>query len=349
MAIDARRSRHQSRRQSARLVLRINAIAVVLLIAAASAATAADKIVMTIVLPSVSFGPYIVALHKGYYAEEGLDMERVTAQGSVATAALLSGSAQVSTSSAAALSAILRGAALKIVYTMMDRPNYQIWSTAPELKTLQDLKDKNVGVQTRGDTYEIAMRLVLEAAGFSPDWVAYTPIGSDANARAVIQSGALPGLVIGKEDVDMLKGTPGLQRGHMIVDTFDAIRMPYTGAAVSTKLLADHPDTVKRYLIATMKGLRYMRAFRAETNAIMRKDGSTLDDHTLDTNYRDVTASLTANGEESTENLRRDMEVRASLLNIPANKVPTVDQAYDYRLLREANAELDKRGWKPTP
>jgi ABC-type nitrate/sulfonate/bicarbonate transport system substrate-binding protein len=147
----------------------------------------------------------------------------------------------------------------------------------------------------------------------------------------------------------MLKGTPGLQRGHMIVDTFEAIRMPYTGAAVSTKLLAEHPDTVRRYLVATMKGLRYMRAFRAETNAIMRKDGSTLDDHTLDTNYSDVTASLTANGEESTENLRKDMEVRASLLSIPANKVPTVDQAYDYRLLREANAELDKRGWKPTP
>src|SRR5215813_7888037 len=97
-------------------IIKINAIAAAFLVAAVSVATAAEKMVMTIVLPSVSFGPYIVALHKGYYAEEGLDMERVTAQGSVATAALLSGSAQVSTSSAAALSAILRGAALKIVY-----------------------------------------------------------------------------------------------------------------------------------------------------------------------------------------------------------------------------------------
>jgi NitT/TauT family transport system substrate-binding protein len=334
---------------SVRSLINLSAIAGILLVGTGSAGCAADKMVMTVVLSSVSFGPYIVAMHKGYYAEEGLDVERVTAQGSVATAALLSGGAQVSTSSSAALSAILRGASLKIVYTMMDRPDYQIWSTAPELKTLQDLKGKNVGVQTRGDTYEIAMRLTLEAAGLSPDWVAYTPIGGDANARAVILSGALPALVISKEDVDTLRDTPALQRGHLIVDTYDAIRMPYTGAAVSAKLLADHPDMIKRYLVATMKGLRYMRAFRAETNAILKKDGSTLDDHTLDVDYADVIASLTANGEESVDNLRKDMEVRAALLNIPADKIPPVDQVYDYRLLREANAELDKAGWKVTP
>jgi ABC-type nitrate/sulfonate/bicarbonate transport system substrate-binding protein len=312
-------------------------------------ASAADKLRMTIPIISVSFGPYIVAMNKGYYAEEGLDVERINAQGGIATAALLSGSTDISTSSAAALTALLRGAALKIVYTMMDRPNYQVWSTSAELKTLQDLKDKNIGVQTRGDTYEIAMRLTLQSAALSPDWVAYTPIGTGAAARATIQTGALPAVVIAKEDVQSLSDAPALQRGHLIVNTFDTIRMPYTGAAVSDKFLADHPDIIKRYLVATMKGLRYMRTFRAETNAILKKEGADLDDHTLDVNYTDVVETLTPYGEEAADVLRKDMEIRASLLNIPPDKVRSVDQAYDYRLLREANAELDKAGWKPVP
>lgn len=333
----------------AKSILQANVVAGVFFIAATSMASAADKLLMTIPLISISFGPYIIAMDKGYYAEEGLDVQRVQAQGSVATAALLSGSADISTSSSAALSAILRGAALKIVYTMMDRPNYQIWSTAPELKTLQDLKDKNVGVQTRGDTYEIAMRLTLDAAGLSSDWVGYTPIGTGAAARAIIQSGTLPAVVIAKEDLDLLAGSSILQKGHMIVNTFDTIRMPYTGAAISDKLLADHPDIIKRYLVATMKGLRYVLAFSAQTNAILKKEGANLDDHILDVNYTDVLETMTATGEDPADRLRKDMEVRALLLNIPANKVPTVDQVYDYRLLREANAELDKAGWKPVP
>lgn len=333
----------------ARSVVHAHTIACLFLAAAVSPSAAADKLFMTIPLISISFGPYIVAIAKGYYTQEGLDVERVNAQGSVATAALLSGSANISTSSSAALSAILRGASLKIVYTMMDRPNYQIWSTSPELKTLQDLKDKNVGVQTRGDTYEIAVRLTLRSAGLSPDWVAYTPIGAGAAARAIIESGKLPAVAIAKEDVDLLAGSPALQRGHMIVNTFETIRMPYTGAAVSDKFLTDHPDVIKRYLVATMKGLRYVRAFRAQTNAILKKEGSELDDRTADLNYSDVTETLTDKGEGSEDNLRQDMEVRASLLNVSPDKVPSVGKVYDYRLLREANAELDASGWKPTP
>jgi ABC-type nitrate/sulfonate/bicarbonate transport system substrate-binding protein len=314
-----------------------------------SVASAADKVLMTIPITTISFAPYLLAMEKGYYAAEGLDVQRVNAQGSVATAALISGGADVSTSSSAALSAMLRGASLKIVYTMMDRPNYQLWSTQPELKTLQDLKGKSVGVQTRGDTNEVTTHLALLAAGLPPDWVAYTAIGTGAVGRAVIQSGALPAIMASKEDIESLRGTPALERGHLIVDTFKTIRMPYTGAVVSNKLLASNPGLVKRYLRATLKGMRYMRTFRAETNAILKRLGADEDDRTLEVNYTAVVATLTDKGEETDDVLKNDMAVRASLLNIPADQVRPVKDIYDYTLLREANDELDKAGWKPTP
>lgn len=327
-------------------------VAMAPLVAAAltpSRASAGDAMRMTIPVLSSSFAPYLVALDKGYYAEEGLDVQRINAQGGVATAALLSGGIEVSTSSSAALSAIMRGAPFKIVYTMMDRPDYQLWSTLPELKTLQDLKGKNVGVQTRGDTYEIAMRLTLRASNLPVDWVGYTAIGMGSATRAAVASGALPAIMIAKEDLDELGDAPVLKRGHMIVNTFDTIRMPYTGAVVSNKLLAEHPGEVERFLRGTLKGLRYMRAFKDGTNAALKRSGATLDDHTLATDYDDVVKTLTAKGDEPDDVLRKDMEARAELLNIPPEKVPPVDQVYYYRLLRQANAELDEAGWKPAP
>lgn len=312
-------------------------------------ASAADEVRMTIPVVAASFAPYLIALEKGYYTQEGLDVHRITAQGSVATAALLSGAVEVSTSSSAALSAILRGAPFKIVYTMMDRPDYQLWSTRPELKTLQDLKGKNVGVQTRGDTYEIAMRLTLQSAGLPMDWVGYTPVGMGLATRAVMETGSLPAVMIAKEDVDALSGSSALKRGHLIVNTFDSIRMPYTGAVVSDKLLAQNPGEVERFLRATLMGMRYMRAFGPETNAILKKSGAHLDDRTLAIDYADTVKTLTANGDEPPDVLHKDILARAAILNLPRDKVPPVSAVYDYRLLRQANAELDKAGWKPSP
>jgi len=327
----------------------ITAAGMAALLVASPSVQAADAVRMSIPVVSASFAPYLIALAKGYYRDDGLDVQKINAQGGVATAALIGGSIDVSTSSSAALSAIMRGARFKIVYTMMDRPDYQLWSTEADLKTLQDLKGKNVGVQTRGDTYEIAMRLTLRAAGLPGDWVGYTAIGMGTATRAAMQSGSLPAVMVAKEDLDEMGDVPVLHRGHLIANTFDTIRMPYTGAVVSDTLLASHPDEVERFLHATLKGLRYMRAFRDGTNAILKQDGAALDDRTLATDYVDVVKTLTATGDEPPEVLRKDMEARAALLNIPADKIPPVDAVYDYKLLRQANAELDKAQWKPEP
>ncbi|MGH7089872.1 MAG: hypothetical protein ACREFQ_13320, partial [Stellaceae bacterium] len=63
--------------------------------------------------------------------------------------------------------------------------------------------------------------------------------------------------------------------------------------------------------------------------------------------YTDTVKTLTAHGSAPVETLRRDMETRAEILKIPQDKLPPVDAVYDYSLVHQANAELDKEGWKP--
>ena len=312
----------------------------------APAAAAPRTVRVTIAALSSNFAPYFIPIEKGYYTEEGLTLDVTNAPGGVATPALLSGTVDISTSAASALSAILRGAKLKILYTMSDRPAYQLWSTKPELKTLRDLKGASVGVQSRGDTFEIAM--TLQQAGLPVDWVGYTPQGFGNAAQAAIASGALQAAILSSADVDVLRSRGTLGRGNMIVDMFKDLRMPYSGVAVSETLLQSDPEMLKGFLRATMKGVRYMRAYRAETVAIVRKRDLGLTEHAAELDYDDVVRTLTADGTASEDILRKDEEIRAEVLNIPANKVRPLDEIYDYSLLRSVNAELDASGWQPT-
>src|ERR1700689_4841605 len=183
---------------------------------AAPASAELQKLSLTMPAIATYYAPYTIAIKKGYYAEEGLEIATSFAAGGVATPALLSGTIDVSTSPASAITAIMRGAPLKIVYTMADRSNYQLWSTQPEIVTLKDMKGKTVGIQSRGDTFEIAMRLTLQQAGLPQDWVGYTPLGvGDAARAAAIASGSLPTVIVARSDIENLLNTPALRRGHL--------------------------------------------------------------------------------------------------------------------------------------
>src|SRR5262249_14744347 len=108
-----------------------------------------------------------------------------------------------------------------------------------------------------------------------------------------------------------------------------------------------NPSMVARFMKATLKGSSYMRAYREETNAIMRKHGSTFSENAMNVAYDDLVSSLTKNGDMTNDELLKDMEVRASLMAIPKEKLPTVDQVYDFRIVRGVTAELNATGWRP--
>lgn len=309
-------------------------------------ACAAETLHLTMPAIAAYYAPYLVAIEKGYYAAEDLSIDVTYAGGGAATPALISGTMDVSTSPAAALTAIMRGAPLKIVYTMADRCNYQLWSTEPDIRTLQDLKGKSVGILSRGDTFEIAMRLTLLAAGLPQDWVGYTPLGFGDQARAAaIASGSLPAVIVAKSDLEPLRNTAALQRGHLIVDMTKSIVWPYTGVVVSDKMVRERPETLAKFLRATVKGVRYVKAFRPETLALLHKYEPQADEKQFAVDYDDSRAAMTADGTISDDIIERDLEVRAETLNIPKDKIRPIADIYDYGPLRRVTRELGD--WQP--
>ncbi len=144
------------------------------------------------VIQDLGYAMYQVAAAKGYFADEGLEVEIVNAGGGVATPALVSGDVQFTGSPGAAIPAILKGAPLKLVLVTQDRPSYQLWASV-SVPTLKDLKGQQIAVISRGDSTEAATRAVLRKAGVDPASVAFSAMGFPSG-RATGSPGAAPPL-----------------------------------------------------------------------------------------------------------------------------------------------------------
>ena len=322
--------------------------AICMTLLSAGGAFALEKVKVTMASASNNYAPYVAAIEKGYFKEEGFDVQIIKAGGGVATPALMSGDVHFSTSGSSALSAILRGAPIKLVFFPWERPSYQLWSTKPEITTVAQLKGKAVGIQTRGDTFEVALRLVLKARGMGGNSIIYTPLGYGGGRRAAISSGSLPAAVLGVLDVERLRGSEGLKRGHMLVNMFDEVRMPYTGIAVGTKALKDDPARVKRFVKACIKGLAYFSAYKDASIDIVQKYNKRASRKAIEVDYASVRASRTVDGTVSVALQRQDALIRAEIIGVPKDKILPVSQIFDFRLAKEVNKELKAAGWKPT-
>src|SRR4029453_12608617 len=92
---------------------------------ASRAASAEEKVRLSVAAVTGSYMDEFVAIEKGYHRDEGLAVEMIRA-------GLIAGDLHFSTSAGSALGAMLRGAYIKVIYTNIDRPGYQLWSGQPE-------------------------------------------------------------------------------------------------------------------------------------------------------------------------------------------------------------------------
>jgi NitT/TauT family transport system substrate-binding protein len=323
------------------------ALAMIVLACAADGAGAADNVRVTIpVFSELDYAPFYLGTDKGYFAAEGLAVELVGAGGGVATPALISGDVQFSGSPSAAISAILKGAPLKIVYVGRDRPPYQVWSGDPSIKTPEDLKGRQVGVVSRGDTHENALRLLLMAHHVDPNTVAFTAMGFGTGRVAALNAGALPAASLTAEDLEQLKRTPTM---HMVADVWHEVQMLVGGIAVDDRMLTTERPLALRFMRALMKGVRYMRTYEDGTVEAMLTHNPNVSRASTHALYRLLVPTNTSDGTLPAPAQQATLDLYADILGMAHDKEPPISAAFDFSLLAEANRSLDAEGWTPQP
>lgn len=311
-------------------------------------ARAADKVTVTYASFDALYAPYFLAVQKGYFAREGIDVELMQAGGGTSTPALIAGSVQFSSSSGSAITAILRGAKLKVVMTLAVSLPWRLWATSPAIKTLQDLKGQPVGVETTGGLDELALRGALMKAGLPQDFVAYDPVGVGGAQRiAIMEHAALPAIFLSYIEERIARQRGALAHGHVLIDFPTDLKMPYNGLATSDDLIARNPALVQRFITGVVMGLRAMKADRAATLKAMASYAKNTAPETLAQALDDTTPTVLANAEATADEREFDLKLRGTILKLPAASLPTLDQVYDYSFVEKAIAALDAQGWRP--
>ncbi len=319
-------------------------LSAVLALVACRQAIALDKITINYVEPAPYYSPLFIAIDQGYFAEEGIEAETIQAGGGVATPALLAGDLSFSTSGSVAISAIMKGAKLKVLFITSDRPAFEIWAQKAITK-VEDLKGLQVGIITRGDTSEIAMRYYLNQHGLPADYVAYTPLGTGTARVAGITSATFPAALLGTSEMAQLKASGKIDSLHQLADLSKEVRMVFSGLAASDAMIKSKPDLVRRVLRGLLKGMRHTKASRADAMAAMIKRGA--DAPTAGAQWDDTNALLSESGRTTAAVETAELKLRADLLGIPRDQIPPDAAVFDFSFVDQAGAALKAENWKP--
>src|SRR5712692_11775199 len=99
-----------------------------------SSTNAQELLNVPVAIPAVSPAAttFVVARDRGYYREEGLDVELVVMPSAVGTQALIGGNVKFSTVGGASMPAILRGAPIRFLFASFSRPMFWLFAK-PEI------------------------------------------------------------------------------------------------------------------------------------------------------------------------------------------------------------------------
>jgi len=308
----------------------------------AFAQTTAKKI--TVAYASLTPSTVWFSLEKdlGFFREEGLNPEFILTRNSViAGQAMLAGSFDYMVPTGTLVPGIVQSRQpFKIILTAL-RTHYSLIAQ-PQIRSVEDLRAKTVGIASIGSSNDLIMREVLKAHGLdaSKD-VKSLGLGSSSVDR-------FAALVSGGVDATFLSApfdTRAMEMGYKrIAKAIDYVRWPQAGLATTEDKIRQSPQEVEKVTRAALKGIRFALSQRDYVVPKIMQS--------FRINQKEATHSYEALQEEAVASghlTEQDQIAVISMLKGRANPAESVqpDRAFDYRFVQRA--ERDLAGWTPRP
>src|SRR5262245_3932207 len=125
------------------------------------------KVRFSVTSVSVTEIAYKMAQLKGFYRDEGLDIEMIVIRGAIGIQALVGGSVDYTSAAGAVIAAAMRGVGVKLLLVVSARPQFDL-VTLPEIKAIPQLKGKSVGISSLGGAIDLLMQTILHQHGLTP-------------------------------------------------------------------------------------------------------------------------------------------------------------------------------------
>jgi NitT/TauT family transport system substrate-binding protein len=205
--------------------------------------------------------PVVAAMRKGFFRDEGIDVDKVQMQPALGVKALMSGDVDYLLAWGSALRAAVTGVPIKAVVGFADRPLH-VLIARQDIKTPKDLKGKVVGVDSVAGTVDYLSRVAVRHFGMEPDRdVTIIVTGESPTRLAALRAGS-----IDATPIDVAFAVKAEDEGFKrLIYLGDIIELPLSGMAVMDKKLQTQREQVKRVVRAGVRGARFMKQNRAET------------------------------------------------------------------------------------
>lgn len=288
----------------------------------------AQKVRISISSRSNTSVPYYVAMSKGFFRDEGMDVEIIQANPRLGVMALMNGDVSFTGTFVSTVRGILSGYPLKIVLVAFKKGVYYLIAH-PSVKDVQDLKGKKLGVSSiRGADHLVAEEL-LRSKGLNPAQMQPVVLGDTFVRLQSVITGAVEvttlspphDLMAQKAGVKVLAGPP-------------EIGMPASGMITSERLIKENPVFVRRGVRAILRANRFIDENRAETIKVLLqwvKQTPEIAGRSYDVELKSILRDGTMT----------DAEMESFIDRLGNEKKRSIDDVRDFSFVRQVWKELE--------
>jgi NitT/TauT family transport system substrate-binding protein len=253
-------------------IITIGILFVVLLFSSSSQAqTALKKVRLGNSSTNVSFLALYTALHRGFFKDEGIDLEIIYMPANLASSAVLNGDLDYNGAVTGTIGAAVRGQPMKVLLFTVAKPLLFLMSRR-EIKDPKQLRGKKIAGSSPGGSATLLAEQVLKHYGLEPGRdVFLLPMGGSAATRFAVLESAL----VDASFVSVPENIMALERGYNeLAFAGDIVEFPQNGFGTSEKKIRENPDEVYRMVRATLRGLQFIwdkNNQEAVTNVLMKQ------------------------------------------------------------------------------
>src|SRR2546425_744551 len=227
-------------------------------------------------VPVLIFAPLYVAIERGYFAQQGIDVELIGTPGGFASFAVLaSGRAEVVIGGlgASLFNAAARGLDFKVVGPVhMERPpvstplvvSKKAYDSG-EIRSVADLRGKKVSVNVIGSATEFWLHSALLRGGLTIDDVQMVAVNFP-EVPAALANGAIAAGMLGEPLATLAE-----DRGQIVRLSEDFINgVQVTAVYFSGEFIRRHPDEAAGFMVAWLRASRDLQGDGYRLDAIAR-------------------------------------------------------------------------------
>lgn len=286
---------------------------------------------------NVSFLAIYSALHRGFFKDEGIDLEIIYMAANLTSTAVMAGDLDYSAAVTGLIGGAVRGQPMKVLLFTVERPLLFLMSKK-EIREPKDLKGKKIAGSSPGGSATLLAYRVLKHFDLEPGRdVAVLPMGGSAAGRfAVLESG-----VVDASLLSVPENIIALEKGYReLIFLGDIVLFAQNGFGTSEKKIRENPDEVYRMVRATLRGLQFVwdKNNQEAVTDIMMKQWRVNDRKMAAEMSKQVNRVLTRDASVKPESVQVLIDTQRE--NAKVARPVSVAEVTDYSFLDKARREL---------